>query len=264
MKQIKKQLYRTKRVVQEVLQLRRTFSNWDEIIKRAINGKSTKTLQLCNGVCFYNANPNTLSICKEIFVNEVYSKGDVKIDEGDVVFDIGANVGVFSLFASLVKGTQVYAFEPHPKNYGILTNNVSKNNIETIRCFNYALGLKEEERLLIEGNIAGGHKLSYNNESTNSEETLKVTSVTLKSMMEKLNIDTIDFIKLDCEGAEGEVIKSLGQEGLKRIKKMAIEFHDNNSILNHSEILKELKDSGFKTSIKWDGTSYFGYIYANR
>jgi len=264
MKASTNRLHRVKRVIQELIVLRKNFYNWDVIIKRAINGKRIQILNLRNGLNLYNANNNTLSIYKEIFVNKVYSKGVVKIDEGDIVFDIGANVGVFSLFAAKVKGTQIFSFEPHPKNYAVLMNNVTKNELNNIRCFKFALGLQNEDRVLIEGNIAGGHKLSHNSNATISEGTLEVKSVTLESMLEKLDIDTIDFIKLDCEGAEGEIIKSLGNDGLLKINKMAIEFHDNHSILSHDEILTALKNAGFKTSLKWDGTSYFGYIYANR
>lgn len=264
MKNTKHRIYRVKRVIQEIMALRKNFFNWDSILKRSINGKSVQVLNLRNGLSFYNANQNTLSIFKEIFVNNVYSCGEVKINEGDVVFDIGANVGVFSLYASQIKRTQVYAFEPHPKNFKVLLNNVNQNKITNIECFDYALGIENEDRILIEGNIAGGHKLSNENEHSNSGGSLKVKSVTLSRMTEKLEIDIIDFVKLDCEGAEGEIIKSLGQEGLKKIRKMAIEFHDNHSILHHEEILNELQRSGFKTSLKWDGKSYFGYIYANR
>ncbi|MBG44366.1 MAG: hypothetical protein CL530_10405 [Aequorivita sp.] len=257
-------LYKIKRVIQEILQLRKNFYNWDSILKRSINGKSVKVLNLRNGLTFYNANQNTLSIFKEIFVNNVYNREGVKINEGDIVFDIGANVGIFSLYASIIKGTKVYAFEPHPTNFKVLSNNVSQNKITNIECFEFAVGIDNEDRILIEGNIAGGHKLSNEKEFVYSEGSLNVKSVTLSRMTEKLDIDTIDFVKLDCEGAEGEIIKSLGQDGLKKIKKMAIEFHDNHSILSHEEIIEELENSGFKTFIKWDGKSYFGYIYANR
>lgn len=264
MKDTKLRIYRVKRVIQEIMGLRKNFYNWDSILKRTINGKSVQILNLRNGLSFYNANQNTLSIFKEIFVNNIYNRGEVKIKEGDVVFDIGANVGVFSLYASLINGTKVYAFEPHPTNFKVLLNNVNQNKITNIECFEFALGIDNEDRILIEGNIAGGHKISNEKELANSEGSLKVKSVTLARMKETLNIDTIDFVKLDCEGAEGEIIKSLGQDGLKKINKMAIEFHDNHSVLSHEEILNELQNSGFKTSLKWDGKSYFGYIYANR
>ncbi|MBK5214578.1 MAG: FkbM family methyltransferase [Flavobacteriaceae bacterium] len=264
MQKIKHRIYRIKRVIEEIIILRKNFYNWDSILKRAINGKASENLKLRNGLNFYNADSNTISIFNEVFVKKVYNRGNVKINEGDIVFDIGANVGVFSLYASQIKRTQVYAFEPHPKNFKILLNNVSQNKITNIECFEFALGIDNEERTLVEGHNAGGHKFSYKNASEVSKSASKVKCVTFASIQEKLNIAKIDFLKLDCEGAEGEIIKSLGKEGLKLINKMAIEFHDDNSILNHEEILEELNNSGFKTYIKWDGKSYYGYIYANR
>ncbi len=269
MGKIKNRLYKVKRVFQEIMILRKNFYNWDSILKRAIYGKSVNSIELRNGLCFYKANHNTLSILKEIFINKVYDSGEVKIAEGDIVFDIGANVGVFSLYASQKKGTQVFAFEPHPENFNILMNNVNQNKLTNVKCFDYALGLENGHRILMEGSIAGGHMLSHidtsdKEVSDHSRGSLEVKSVTFASIKEELKINKIDFVKLDCEGAEGEIIKSLGKSGLNDINKMAIEFHDNHSILSHEEIISELERAGFKTTLKWDGKSYFGYIYANR
>lgn len=264
MNNIKHRFYKLRRLNKQIKYLRNNFINWDTIIKRAINGKSTKELKLRNGLTFYNANYNTLSIFKEIFIKKVYTSDIINIKEDDIVFDIGANVGVFSLYASLVKGVRVFAFEPHPKNFKKLVFNVNQNKKNNIECLEYALGLKNEDRFMIEGVIPGGHKVSKRESKESTEGMLKVQSITLNSIMEKLEIDRIDFVKLDCEGAEGEIISSLGIEGLKRIDKIAVEFHDNHSILNHNEILEYLKKSGFKTSLSWDGDSYFGYIYGKR
>ncbi|WP_410004684.1 FkbM family methyltransferase [Aequorivita nionensis] len=264
MDNLKNRLYKLKRVYSHIIYLQKNFINWDSIIKRAVKGKSTKELNLRNGLTFYDANFNTLSIFNEIFVKKVYTSDIINIEENDVVFDIGANVGVFSLYASLIKGVSVFAFEPHPENFKKLSHNVEQNNLINVECIEYALGLKNEDRFMIEGNIAGGHKVAQRDSMESKDGLLKVQSITLDSIMKKLNIDKIDFLKLDCEGAEGEIISSLGKEGLKKINKIAVEFHDNHSILNHTEILKYLKDSGFKTSLSWDGSSYFGYIYGKR
>lgn len=259
---IRNKIYRFRRLLKHIVYLRKNFSNWDSIIKRAINGKTTRILNLRSGISFHNSDNNTLSIFREIFIKEVYTKNLVAIDENDIVFDIGANVGVFSLYASRVKGVKVYGFEPHPKNFEKFTNNVKVNNIDNIDCFNNALGLENEDRVMIEGNIPGGHKVSKRDSKEEfSKEMLTVQSITLDSFLKKMNISQIDFLKLDCEGAEGEIITSLGVEGLKKIKKVAIEFHDNHSILNHEEIINYLKKAGFETNLSWDGSSNFGYVY---
>jgi FkbM family methyltransferase len=262
---LREKIFKIKRVLQEIMLLRKNYYNWDGILKRAIGGKTTTVLNHRTGINFYDADNNTMSIIREIFINKVYTKNNVKIESGDVVFDVGANVGVFSLYASLIKGTKVFSFEPHPENFKKLSNNVKTNKINNINCLNFALGIDNEDRYMIEGNIPGGHKVS--NKKTPKTLDLggvKVESITLESIMNKLNVEKIDFLKLDCEGAEGEVITSLGVDGLKKINKIAVEFHDNHSILNHSEIDEYLKMSGFKTILSWDGKSYFGYIYGNR
>lgn len=254
-----------KRVLEEIIILRNNYYNWDGILKRAISGKITNVLNHKTGVNFYEADNNTISIIKEIFISKVYTKNIIKIEEGDVVFDIGANVGVFSLYASLIKGTKIFSFEPHPENFRKFSNNVKNNKIGNIKCLNYALGIDNEDRQMIEGNISGGHKISNEKTATSIDiGGIKVKSVTLEAMMDKLDVEKIDFLKLDCEGAEGEIITSLGLDGLKKIDKIAVEFHNNHSILNHSEINELLKASGFTTTMTWDRNSYFGYIYGKR
>ena len=262
---MKKKLFKIKRVLQEIILLKNNYYNWDGILKRAIGGKKTNVLNHRTVINFYKADKNTLSIIKEIFINKVYTKNSIRIEEGDVVFDIGANVGVFSLYASLVKGTKIFSFEPHPENFKKLRNNILNNKIKNIEYLNYALGIDNEDRFMIEGSIPGGHKVSNNNSTTvDIGGGIRVQAVKLESIMDKLKVDKINFLKLDCEGAEGEIIKSLGVTGLKKIDKIAVEFHNNHSILNHSEIENILNASGFTTTISWNGESYFGYIYGIR
>ena len=100
--------------------------------------------------------------------------------------------------------------------------------------------------------------------STFPEKNKNKEGITKSNTLGNLNVSKIDFLKLDCEGGEGEIITSLSLDELKKIEKIAIEFHDNHSILNHTEILEKLIASGFKTILSWAGESCFGYIYGKR
>lgn len=113
---IKNKVYKLKRVVMEILYLRNNFANWDAILKRAINGKSTPLLLLKNGMKINGVDNNSLRIYKEIFIDKVYNPIGFEIHQNDIVIDVGANVGIFSMFASTIKGVHVYSFEPHPLN----------------------------------------------------------------------------------------------------------------------------------------------------
>ena len=195
-----------------------------------------------------------------------YLLESIKKNQIDYFIDIGSNIGLYSLLVEKnFPKIKIFSFEPHPENFKKLRNNILNNKIKNIEYLNYALGIDNEDRFMIEGSIPGGHKVSNNNSTTvDIGGGIRVQAVKLESIMDKLKVDKINFLKLDCEGAEGEIIKSLGVTGLKKIDKIAVEFHNNHSILNHSEIENILNASGFTTTISWNGESYFGYIYGIR
>jgi FkbM family methyltransferase len=244
--------------------LRNNFVNWDEILKRAIDGKSTKTLLLKNGLTIKGLDNNALGIYKEVFHDRVYSYSNIMIEEGDVVFDVGANVGVFSLFAATVKDTKVFSFEPHPTNFKVLSENIKINKLVNITPFQVGLAKQNEFRDLIIGEIPGGHKVANGNETEKHKNILTIETRKIESIMLDEDIEKIDFLKLDCEGAEGEILSSISSDLYKKINKIVIEFHDNHSVLDHKEIIKLLEGENFKTNIKWDEKSFFGYIYAKK
>ena len=79
--------------------------------------------------------------------------------------------------------------------------------------------------------------------------------------MESHNLQTIDFLKMDCEGAEGTILKSMPPDCLRRIKKIVMEFHDNLSPLDHNELKSLLEKAGYNTSLRWDPKKSTGYLY---
>lgn len=261
---MKQKIYRVKRLYQNIIYLRKHFYNWDTIIKRAINGQHTSELKLRNGLSFFNANNNTLHIYKEVFASKVYTNSIIDIFENDVVFDIGANVGVFSIFAAMTKGVRVFSFEPDQNNYRILKNNISKNNLNNIKSYDYAVGAKTEKRLLKLATIFGGHTVAKKDETHLENSTLSIEMKSIVDIINELEIKQIDFLKMDCEGAEGEIIKALIPDKIRNIQKIAMEFHDDTSELKHEDIISILKSNGFITQLVWDGNSNFGYIYAKR
>ena len=81
----------------------------------------------------------TSVIYKEVFEDEVYLKHGITLDDGAIVFDVGANIGLFTLFVTGKCPTaQIYAFEPLPPNFELLRANVARHEIDA-HLFNYAL-----------------------------------------------------------------------------------------------------------------------------
>ncbi len=135
------------------------------------------------------------------------------LKDGSIFIDIGANIGLYSLIASkLVKENgNIYAFEPYPKNRKVFNENITLNNFKNITVESFAITDKESEITLF-----------YNNENANlgmvsayitdSDNALKVKTISLDSYVKKQQITKIDFIKLDIEG--GEYTALLGMQNV--------------------------------------------------
>jgi len=146
----------------------------------------------------------------EEFETEIVNR---EIKKGDVVLDIGANIGYYTLiFASLVgeKG-KVYAFEPDPTNFALLKKNVEINGYNNVVLVPKAVSDKSGivKLYLCEEN-KGDHRIYNSGEGRNS---IEVTSVRLDDYFDKNQ--HIDFIKMDIQGAEGLALQGM-QKLLKR------------------------------------------------
>ena len=126
---------------------------------------------------------------------------DVRINEGDVVFDVGAWGGDFSAYCSRKNASKIYAFEPCCDMLDILKETAKLNtNIVPVP---YALGEKNEQMSIsVE---PGGLGNSFKRVVSDRSETICVK--TIDSFVQENSIAKLDFIKADIEGAEREMLK---------------------------------------------------------
>lgn len=127
--------------------------------------------------------------------------------KGDVVLDIGANIGYYTiLLANKVgKRGRVYAFEPDKKSFGILTKNIKANGLKNVTAINVAVGRKNETKILYksEKNL-GDHKL-YDSFQFSKSNFLK-EEVKIIKLDGFIKNQTVQLIKIDTQGWEPEVI----------------------------------------------------------
>lgn len=198
--------------------------------------------------------PQLLHLCKSC------------IDPGDTIFDIGAHSGIYTvLFGSLAgRNGKVYAFEPFPKNVELLKGTIALNSMEK-NSFVECVALSDKPGKLsfypFKRERESSNPRTYPGESGmlhslipgpgfSKDSAITVPANTLDHYTKNKNIEFVDFIKIDTEGAELKVIKG-GRELLKRSKDvtMLIELHpvelraDNSSI---SDVINELDSLGFK------------------
>ena len=146
------------------------------------------------------------------------------IMKDDVVFDIGSNIGAFTVpFAKKVGELgQVYAFEPQKVIYDLLQDNVNKNKLKNVKIFNVGMGKKKDELELNEidyskvGNF-GGVSFKYDSSSFTKNIKNKKYKVKIKNLNEFMEIEKCNFMKIDVELMELDILTG-GKNFLKKFR----------------------------------------------
>lgn len=239
------------------------YKNWREVIISFILGDVVTTVTLRSGIRISGPD-NTVLQSVPIFGWKVYNPHKLHIEPDDIVVDIGANIGVFTLFAACKTRNKIYAYEPFPENFEILNRNIQANNITNVVTMKAAATDEIGSAKLLINESSDGHRLINHSIEGELQKYIQVPTVTLQSIIDDNNLEHIDFLKIDCEGSEGSILTSTPKQYLKRIRKIAMEFHDNVSPLKHDDIQRLLEDIGFVVKLNWDGKSPFGYLYGRR
>lgn len=165
------------------------------------------------------------NILKVLSDDGPYQTNQVKIERGDVVIDAGANMGIFSIFASQF-AKSVYAFEPQNKAHQILVENIRLNHLNhKVKCVKYGLANKNS-MVDLYTNPAFGHiassMLPMNNEPNENLLKEKIRCMSLDSWVKHNEIPKVDFIKADIEGAERLLLEGAQNVLRKHAPKLAI------------------------------------------
>lgn len=154
-----------------------------------------------------------LGIMKEIIEDKVYERM-AEVAEGMTVIDVGAHCGIFAVHASDKVGENglVVAVEPDPEAYRMLLYNIDQNHIGNIVAVKKAAWNKDGELLRfmkVPGWTASGVSCVGTPYCEGPLEYFNGESVRLDILVKQLDIDHIDFVKMDVEGAEIEAVKGM-------------------------------------------------------
>lgn len=152
------------------------------------------------------------------------------IQSGNVIIDIGANIGMYTLLASDLAGStgKVYAFEPSKETFAVLNKNIEGNNKKNVSTHQLALSNKREKVSLRVPVVAQGRADAFNSihvieDDGNKEEGEYMETMTLDQFVKEQQIKEIDFIKIDIEGAELLCLQG-ARNTLEHIKPRVIVF----------------------------------------
>ena len=190
-----------------------------------------------------------------------------KIETGNIVVDIGANIGLHTLNMARIVGNtgQVFAFEPDPSNFEILKKNVKINNYKNIILEQKAVGDKHGRATLYQSDNPINHRIFPQIERATNQVQVELTN--LDNYFDSDMIDKINFIKIDVEGMEFGVLKGM-KNILKNNKKIKIlfEFVPKDTIeagFIPIELLDYLTSNGFKLYCMDEKTKKLLYVSNN-
>jgi FkbM family methyltransferase len=162
---------------------------------------------------------------QNVIVNQEYTPPGFEIHESDTVIDIGGNIGTFSLLASRYASRgRVFTFEPNFENYKLLLHNITINRSKNIVPTCAAVTSRRGKVKLFCASEGGYHSLCEDR-ICDPEQYELVDSVGLKDIFDEHGIECCHFLKLDCEGAEYEILYNLPAEYYPRIEKIVMEYH---------------------------------------
>ncbi len=213
--------------------------------------------KLRNGTVFkIRPKTNDRVFFNEIWLSCSYVPPGFEINRSDLVLDIGAHIGFFSVFAALrAKEGHVYSFEPAPANFEMLQENIRLNGIKNITPINKAISQKggTREFIIYPNSIStGAHSFAY---SENRNLKITVQTISLDEFVKNHGIQKIDFLKMDCEEAEYEILFNSSHETLSMINKISMEYHDMDSTRNVTRLKTFLEQKGFKIKVNTSGAS---------
>ena len=191
---------------------------------------------------YINPNESSLSMRRTLgdyAANLIHEKATTElfrkvIRQGDVIVDLGANIGYFTLLAARLTGSKgkIFSFEPEPKNYNYLLKNIEINNYNQVVSLQKAVSDRNGKTKLYICDYDSGHHTinkyegikAYSRGRPTREQFIDIETVTLDSFLEG-KTDHVDVIKMDVEGAE--MLTVLGMDRTLRSNqniKMFVEF----------------------------------------
>lgn len=182
---------------------------------------------------------------------DYYPERNRIINEGDVIVDLGGNIGVFNKWAHSQGASKVISFEPDKRYFKLLSLNAGPNAI----LFNAAVGDTIGEFFLYESEHLGGSNLFGTQSGAKSYPT---RTYTLNYLFETGLVEHIDFLKIDIEGAEHHALMGISDENLMKVKNISMEYH--HSHFNYDEQLRQdlidrMIKLGFNSYLMFMGTN---------
>jgi FkbM family methyltransferase len=223
-------------------------------------------------------------VVREVFTKRRYEHAGFDIRPTDTVVDIGANMGVFALWAARqARRGRVIAVEP-TSAIEVLRTNVERNRLPHVVAVQAAAGRDGDEpceMTTYPGFNIVSHRSGWKPMWTtrtmirlawplqHSDPVVERSPVkSLKRILEENGVAHVHYLKVDCEGCEYDIFRDLDDDTFARIDRVAMEFHEYAPHQRHEELVERLRGQGFTTEVHKPFFEYrvmrFGMLWARR
>jgi FkbM family methyltransferase len=172
---------------------------------------------------------------------------------GDVLLDVGANVGMYTIWAAMTRGARVFAFEPEAQNFALLNRNIALNGVaDRVRA--YCAGLSDASGLSvlhISDTRAGGSNHALGEALDFQHQPLAVAHVqgslacTLDELVASKAMPAPTHVKIDVDGFEPRVIAG-GSQTLRDGGVRSLLVETNQNLEDHRAMVAQLQSWGFR------------------
>ncbi len=212
----------------------------------------------------------------EIFKRRRYARAGFELRPSDTVVDIGGNIGLFVLWAApQVPQGYIVSVEPNPASIGCLKLNIERNGLGNVTAMQAAAGSDGGTMELIYH--PGWEMIAYNaelsapwfykqsvparlvrwiiagltNRHTAAEPPQRIVTplMSLERIMDDHEIEVVNYLKLDCEGSEFEVLRNISGACWSRIERAVIEYHEFGRDRRATELVMILEGNGFEVEV---------------
>jgi FkbM family methyltransferase len=230
--------------LKKYINLAKNVHNWPNYFyaKHIDTKQNPVVFQAGNGVVIEVPKGTIMAIFKEIFMEDLYDIAFLKahLQPRAVIVDVGANLGFFALFmASQLPDARIFAYEPLPTNFKHLQRHFRLNNGKALVAENKAVaGEKGSLDLYYNPDVSYTPLASLRTdfEDTNTSR-VTVEAVSLPDIFASNRLDRIDLLKLDCEGAEYDILYRCPDSLLQKVRLMAMETHPGTKANENKEAL---------------------------
>lgn len=226
------------------------LQNWREALAAEWNRVPLEKVLLRNNVAL--SGPSTIDLAflfHEIWVREVYSPPGYEIRDGDIIIDVGANIGVFATYAATrAPSVTIYAYEPFPENVSWLRKNVEDSHLTNVVVYQQAVAGSSGVRFL-QSDPKDWIMHSLREEGADGGS-LEVSCISLDEIMSKEEIKRCDLLKLDCEGSEYEILQGCAPDTLRRVRRIVAEYHEGHHHMSTGrELCRFLESQSFRIDV---------------